>query len=152
MFTCCFDSQTSPVCRQIVFCLQLQEPVSLWTVSFNNEETIINHSIDIVCDVSLDRTNTHFDVVHFSKTRDLNRQDTQIGRMEFATDCISFETNYISSGINSIYFEITCNSAEPKHSAERGFQPNCLSQPNTEDCMIGQVKGGRLLFKNKRNN
>ena len=76
--------------------------------SFNKLETIINHSIDIVCDVSLDRTNTHFDAVHFSKTRDPNRWDTQIGRMEFATDYISFETNYISSGINSISFEITC--------------------------------------------
>ena len=78
------------------------------TDSFNNEETIINYSIDIVCDVSLDRTDTHFDVVHFSKTRDPNRRDTQNGRMEFATDYISFETNYISSGINSICFEITC--------------------------------------------
>ena len=36
--------------------------------------------------------------------------------------------------------------AEPKHSAERGFQPNSLSQPNAGDDMIGQfIVEGKII-------
>ena len=65
--------------------------------------------------MSLGRTNTDVDVWIFPKLATPVTPETQTGGIEFATDYISFETIYISSGINSIYFGITCISANPTH-------------------------------------
>ena len=75
MFLYSFPMSECRVLWQTWVILFVLSEFGISTVSFNNEETIINHSIGIVSDGALDRTNTHFDV-RFSKTRDPNRWDT----------------------------------------------------------------------------
>ena len=67
------------------------------------------HSIILVL-MFFCRTNADFDARRFPKIANLNDPETQTRRIKIATGSISFETDYISSGMNSIYFEITCNS------------------------------------------
>ena len=67
-----------------------------------------HHSIILVCGV-LCRANGDFNARRFPLIANLNDRETHTRRIKFATGSISFETNFISSGMNSIYFEITCN-------------------------------------------
>ena len=59
------------------------------------------HSIILVL-MFFCRTNADFDARRFPKIANLNDPETQTRRIKFATGSLSFETNYISSGMNSV--------------------------------------------------